>query len=83
MKKYMVSMISSILIPSGCYGTSGTLDTTHLEKESKGASSGMPMIYTAKNIDEALKAIPFRLRLPSKLPFKTKKGYTDGYSYKR
>ncbi len=84
--KIIFLLLFSLLL-MGCQSNSGQpdkLDTTHLEKDqaigldglTKSQRNSIPISYTARSTEIALKALPFKMSVPQKLPF-VSKGFTN------
>lgn len=81
MKKIIsLFVISALLILStACHSVPSSLNTKILTKQG-GNSDGfknMPIDYTAPSTKIALKALPFKLTLPKKLPFESLHGFQN------
>ncbi|TGA96613.1 hypothetical protein E4665_15055 [Sporolactobacillus shoreae] len=72
---------------TGCQSSAAQptkLDTSQLEKEksvgldvlTKSQRDGIPLNYTARSAETALRALPFKMTVPQKLPFSSK-GFTN------
>ncbi|MET3195589.1 hypothetical protein [Bacillus sp. OAE603] len=78
MKKLLILVLVLLLIPFGCEKREkNTLDTSNLKKSdqsrlTKEQRKMIPITYTSPSLEEGLKAIPFTIKIPNKLPFKVK-----------
>lgn len=82
MKKIISLIALSLLLvlSTGCNSVPSSLNTKDLTKQNNNAGDkSLPIDYTASSTKVALKAIPFKLTLPKKLPFDTKNGFQNPY----
>ncbi|MFF2875867.1 hypothetical protein ACFVR2_06035 [Gottfriedia sp. NPDC057991] len=76
MKKILLIGLTSLLIPFGCENEKNTLlDTSKLKKFeqpelTKEQRKILPVTYESSSIEEGLKALPFKLKIPKNLPLK-------------
>jgi hypothetical protein len=69
MKKSLCAALILLLFFTGCQEkTSGTLDPTHLVKTESELDS-VPIVYEAPSLEKGLESLPFKIKLPEKLPF--------------
>lgn len=80
MKKIISLFTLSVLLilSTACNSVPSTLNTKYLTKQdNNGRDKNMPIDYTAPSTKAALKAIPFKLTLPKKLPFESQHGFQN------
>lgn len=76
MKKILLFSLALILISFGCENRKNhSLDTSKLKKIeqpnlTKEQRKMIPITYEASSLEEGLNALPFKLKIPKKLPFK-------------
>lgn len=78
MKKLRIIVLLLLLIPFGCEKREkNTLDTSNLKKSNQNLSrltkeqrKMIPIIYESSSLEEGLRALPFTIKIPKKLPFK-------------
>ncbi|MEH6940173.1 hypothetical protein V7056_20360 [Bacillus sp. JJ664] len=78
MKKLLILVLVLLLIPLGCEKREkNTLDTSNLKKNDQNLSrltkeqrKMIPITYESSSLEEGLRALPFTIKIPNKLPFK-------------
>lgn len=79
MKKLLILVLVLLLIPFGCEKREkNTLDTSNLKQQSeqshltKEQRKMIPLMYESSSLEEGLRALPFKIKIPKQLPFKVK-----------
>jgi len=78
MQKILILVLVLLFIPLGCEKREkNTLDTSNLKKNDQNLSKltkeqrkMIPIPYESSSLEEGLRALPFTIKIPNKLPFK-------------